>query len=65
MEQEKRMQMVLTAPLAEATRPFELLANRTQRQRTLKASQPTEPCRVSEKHSKQEKPARPEIAPVV
>jgi len=39
MGREKWMQMVLTAPLAEATQPFELPAKkRTQRERTLKAS---------------------------
>jgi len=45
-----------------ARQPFELAAKRTQ---TLKASQPAEPRQVSEKHSKQEKLARLEIAPVV
>jgi len=49
------MQMALTAPLEEPTREpafeaaqtFELQAKRTQRERTLKASQPAEPPQVS------------------
>jgi hypothetical protein len=71
--QEKRVQMVLTAPLAEATRepvleatqPFELPAKRTQRQRTLKASQRAEPRQLSEKRPEQAKSAGLETAPVV
>jgi hypothetical protein len=71
--QEKRVRILLAAPLAEATRelafeatqPFDLPVKRTQRERTLKASWLAEPRQVLEKHSKQEKLARPEIAPVV
>lgn len=71
--QEKRMQMVLTVPLAEVTRhlafeatqPFELPAKLTQRERTLKASQPAEPRQVSEKRPEQAKSAELETAPVV
>jgi hypothetical protein len=50
------MQMVLTAPLAEATQPFELAAKRTQR---------AEPRQVSEKFPEQAKLVRLETAPVV
>jgi hypothetical protein len=62
---ESWMQMVLTAPLAEAIQPFELAAKRTQRERTLKASQPAEPRQVSEKLPEQAKLVRLETAPVV
>ena len=65
MGPEKWMQMVLTAPLAEARQPFELAAKRTQRERTLKASQPAEPRQVSEKLPEQAKLVRLETAPVV
>ena len=67
------MQTLLVALLAKATRelvlkarqPFELAAKRTQRERTLKASQPAEPRQVSEKLPEQAKLARLETAPVV
>ena len=65
MGREKWMQMVLTAPLAEATQPFELPAKRTRRERTLKASRSAEPRQVSEKRPEPEKLARLETAPVV
>jgi len=71
--QEKRVRILLAAPLAEAirelafeaTQPFDLPAKRTQRERTLKASQPAEPRQVSEKLPEQAKLARLETAPVV
>jgi len=79
--QERRMQMVLTATLAEATRepvleatrepvleatqPFELRAKRTQRERPLKVSQLAEPRQVSVKWPEQAKLAGLETAPVV
>ena len=71
--QERRVQMVLTATLAEATRepvleatqPFELRAKRTQRERLLKVSQLSEPRHVSEKWPEQAKLAGLETAPVV
>jgi hypothetical protein len=62
---ESWMQMVLTAPLAEAMQTFELAAKRTQRERTLKASQPAEPRQLSEKLPEQAKLVRLETAPVV
>jgi hypothetical protein len=69
----KLVQTLLVALLAKATRelvlkarqPFELAAKRTQRERTLKASQPAEPRQVSEKLPEQAKLARLETAPVV
>lgn len=64
-EQENCVQMMLAVPLAEAMRQLELPAKRTQRERTLKESQPAQPRQVLEKHSKREKLARPEIAPAV
>jgi len=70
--QEKRVQMVQTAPLAEATRelvfeatqPFEA-AKRTQREPALKASQLAEPRQVSEKRPELAKSVGLETAPVV
>jgi hypothetical protein len=62
---ESWMQMVVTAPLAEAMQTFELAAKRTQRERTLKASQPAEPRQLSEKLPEQAKLVRLETAPVV
>ena len=67
------MQMVQTAPLAEATRelvfeatqPFELPAKQTQRERALMASQLAEPRQVSAKRPEQAKLAGLETAPVV
>jgi hypothetical protein len=68
----KLVQTLLVALLAatrelvlKARQPFELAAKRTQRERTLKASQPAEPRQVSEKLPEQAKLARPETAPVV
>jgi len=69
----KLVQTLLVALLAKATRelvlkarqPFQLPLERTQRERTLKASQPAEPRQVSEKLPEQAKLARLETAPVV
>ena len=58
------MLLAMTAPLEEATQPFEA-AKRTQREPALKASQPAEPRQVSEKRPEQAKLARLETAPVV
>jgi len=71
--QEKRAQMVQTAPLAEATRelvfeatqPFELPAKQTQRERALMASRLAEPRQVSAKRPEQAKLAGLETAPAV
>ena len=71
--QEKRVQMVQTAPLAEATRelafeatqPFQLPAKQTQRELALMASQLAEPRQVSAKWPDQAKLAGLETAPVV
>jgi hypothetical protein len=68
--QEKRVQMVQTAPQAEATRelafeatqPFELPAKQTQRERALMASQLAEPRQVSAKWPEQAKLAGLQIA---
>jgi hypothetical protein len=46
--QENWVQMVLTAPLAEATQTFDLPAKRMQGERTLKASRLVEPRQVWE-----------------
>ena len=71
--QEKRAQMVQTAPLAEATRElvlkarqrFELAAKRTQQEQALMASQPIGPRRISENRREPVKSPRLETAPVV
>ena len=65
MGREKWMQMVLTAPLAQATQPFEPPAKRTQREPALKAGQLAEPRQVSEERPEQAKLAGLETAPVV
>lgn len=67
------MQMVETAPLAEATRElafeakqtFERHAKQTQLEQTLMANQLAEPRLVSGKRPEQAKLAGPETAPVV
>jgi hypothetical protein len=56
--QEKRVQTMQAAPLAEATQRFELQAKRTQRERALKANQLAELRQLSENPPPLEEPER-------
>jgi len=64
-EQENWVQRMMAVPRAEATRQLGLPAKRTQRERTLRASQLAEPRQVSAERPEQAKLTGLEIAPAV